>query len=229
MAPPASYFPSCSSASAGDVAETGAPMKPIYPALVVLALGGLCPACDAANHGTPAASAPASEAPELVALREALERVSKAAASGDAAGVARELEAFVATSQDFDALFGAERGRALYATYMAQVITPMRAEAGAALVERGHAGQTEVTIEEVGPAFAARTKPSDDALLAAFARRTPMFSVRLHAPNEALGFRLDGFVRVGDRWVALLKLDARPAAAATPESNAPESAPPSGP
>jgi len=200
-----------------------APMRLTLRILIALALAGAQGACDHSANGS-GASAPASEAPELAELRGALEGVAKAAAAGDAAAVSRALEVFVATPQDFDALFGPERGAALHARYVTQVVTPMRAEAGPALVERARAGQTEVTLEEVGPAFAARTKPSDDALLAAFARRTPLFTARLHAPNEALGFRLDGFVRVGNRWVALLKLDARPGADAVPGSAGPTEA-----
>jgi len=196
--------------------------------LCVVTFAGSQAACENGPHG-PAASAPATESPELAALRGALEALSKAAAAGDATAVTRALEAFIATPQDFDALFGPERGGALHARYVAQVVAPMRAEAGLALVERARAGQTEITLEEVGPAFAARTKPSDDALLAAFARRTALFTARLHAPNEALGFRLDGFVRVKDRWVALLKLDARPDAAAAPTSDAASEAAPEAP
>lgn len=187
--------------------------------------GLLCFLGSAGCHPAPEDAAATPEAPELAALRADFASLVTAARAGDAAGVQKRLDAYVATPAEFETLFGPQRGPQAHAAYLEKVVQGLAAEGGPTLVERVRSGQTEVVIEEVGPAFPARTTPGDHRLLDAFVGRFKLYTVRLHAPEEPLGFRLDGFVRVGPRWVGLFRTfdHLTPEAPSAPDSAAPTS------
>lgn len=164
-------------------------------------------------------------------LRHAFETVVEAARRSDDAAIVAELEKFLATREELQALFGDDVGAAIWPGYGDTVAGDLRKQAAPVIIERVAAGFTEVHVERVGPAYPAQTTPGDRALLEAFVPRgLAMYTVRLRKPGDTLGLRFNGFVYHGGRWRALLKAydhlpEPAPAEPAAPEGAATPTAP----
>lgn len=212
--------------------------RPLALAFVLLALGG----CDRIQPPDPDVAAPdGPDDPQH--LQAAFEEIVAAARREDAAAVLAGLERFLLTREELVALFGPERGEAVWPGYSDEVAGALRAEAAQVIIARVRDGLTEVRVDRVGPAYPARTTPGDQAMLDAFVPRgLAMYSVWLRKPGETLGLRFNGFIFRDGRWRALLKAYAHfpqadapgeleaeeeaEGAADPPEAAPPEAAPP---
>ncbi len=173
--------------------------------LILLVSAGACSTRDPSPDHPPL---PSADDLAVSDLQGRFEKVRDLAAAGDAPGVTAALVEFSATETDVKLLFGDEVGSRLYPSYRDEVLKAFAAEAGAVLVERVRAGQTEVFVHQVGPAFPDHTTATDEHLIAALKTPARLYSVRLRTPGQTLGFRLNGFTKLGDRWLTLLKSDA---------------------
>lgn len=137
-------------------------------------------------------------------LEAEFREIVETAKTGDADAVATALQEHLATEADLKAVFG-EAGAAAWPGYREKISEAVRREAGRVIVEQVGRGLTEVEVEPVGPVYPERTTPGDQQMLDAMVEKRPMYTVRLHAPGEELGLRLNGFVFRDGRWVAMLK------------------------
>lgn len=170
-----------------------------------VAAAAMAAGCKGAPEAAPAAAPPTEAEREAAALEAEFEQIVAAAKAGDAAVAGEALGKFLLSEAEMKRLFGPELGARAWRGYTERIAVDLRKEAGPALVERVTDGQTEVTVEQVGPAFPARTTAGDQRMLDALKIPTRMYTVRLHRPGEKLGFRLNGFVRIDGHWRALFK------------------------
>ncbi|MCA9538577.1 MAG: hypothetical protein KC620_06795 [Myxococcales bacterium] len=202
-----------------------------WPARALLALALFAGACGPLEAPESAHTTPTGPSDPLT-LQVTFNEIVAAAKQGDEATIARLLEGYLLTRDELVELFGSEVGNAAFAGYNDVVASGLRREAPGILIERVGKGLTEVTVEQVGPAYPGRTTPGAQKMLDAMVKRLPMYTVRLQRPGETLGLRFDGFIFFHDRWRALLKTYAhfpKPAEAPAEAPAAPTEAPPEAP
>lgn len=167
---------------------------------ILLALGG-CSGNDAQNASAEQVVKP--DSPE--ALQAKIGQIVQKAQAKDEAAVLSLLEPYFLTREEILNLFGAEKGERAWLGYNDAIAADLRNEAPKVLIDQVSKGLTEVTVEFVGPAYPDRTTPGDQRLLDFMQQKLPMYTVRLHKPEEKLGLRLNGFVYINGQWRGLFK------------------------
>lgn len=166
----------------------------------------LAAGCEAPSATTEDVASAPKGPDDPLALAAQMNELVAAARKNDPQAVLAGLEPFLATEADLKAFFGEAIGGAAWPGYRDAVLGALRKEAGEALVQHIAAqNNDEVRVEQVGPAYPARTTPGDQKMLDAMVHRLPMYTVRFHRPEAEVGLRLNGFVFHSGRWIALLK------------------------
>lgn len=156
------------------------------------------PSEGAALDASLAASSPAI-------LRQRLLEIRDLARKGNADAVGKAMADFLMTEADATRLFGNAMGHRIWTGYDNEIAPSLRIEVGPTLVEQMKAGRTELDVYQVGPAFGEVTHRGDTALLEALTTPARMYSAKFRASDDKIGFRLNGFVYTGGRWICLFK------------------------